>query len=165
MASLRVRIILPGGFDVENNLPKLKRTLSAQKGIDVEGNGNGYVLVVKDGTELRALKGAKTTLEQYGIRLAAATFNQETEEDFFDDGSPLPEYCDDPDCAQCAPIRAMAERRRNAQRHAQEQQRAMDAVLAAQAQEQSTRQREHDRQLKKLLEEAVTAMRASKRRI
>ncbi len=158
MANLRVRMMLPDGF-TEENILKLRRTLSTQKGIDLE-NGSGCFLVISDGTSLKSIKGAKLTLDQYGIKLAAPTYNQEDEEDFIiDDGSPLPDYAEDCNCSECQAARYRAEKRRHAQERQTKQ--ALDALMKA---AQSTQQ-DKNQQLKKMLEEAVQTMLMAKRRL
>lgn len=164
MANLRIRVMLPPGFDAET-LPRLKRTLSAQPGVELEVQGNNAVVVIKDGTSLKAIKGAKLTLEQHGIRFAVPRWDMEADEDYVDDGSPLPEYAEDCDCEACRAARYKADRRRVAVARAQAQQaQAQQAAAVAQvmaAQEQTSR----DAELKRLLEEAVLQMNRAKRRV
>ena len=160
MANLNLKVILPPGFDVEETTPKVRKTLSAQKGVRFEIRENGSALIIiEDGTPLRSIQGAKLALDKYGIRFAVSTFNQETEE-YIDDGSPLPDYADDCDCDQCRAARQQAERRRNARNRAAAQQEQQRANLVQQQQNQA-----REVELRRLLEEAVRTMTKAKKRV
>lgn len=167
MANLRIRI--NNRSDLDDKLPKLKRSLSAQKGIDLKDEGNGvFLLVVKEAISLKTLKTVRELLDSYNFSFFYP--EQSVEDEDYNEEDAVAEYAADCNCQDCREARerqdralrikekADAEKRRKKEEELK-QKRAEEAVMALKQKSQ------HDAILDKLLREAVEALRRNNRDI
>jgi hypothetical protein len=167
MANLRIRI--NNRSELDDKLPKLKRSLSAQKGIELKDEGNGvFLLVVKEAISLKTLKNVRELLDSYNFSFFYP--EQSVEDEDYNEEDAAAEYAAGCDCQECREARerqakalrlkerADAEKRRKKEEELRRK-KAEEAVLSLQQKAQ------HDATLDKLLKEAMEALQKNKRNI
>lgn len=166
MANLRIRI--NNRSELDDKLPKLKRSLSAQRGIELKDEGNGvFLLVIKEAISIKTLKTVRELLDSYNFSFFYS--EQSVDEDYSEEDAAA-EYAAGCDCQECREARerqskalrlkerADAEKRRRKEEELRRK-KAEEAVLALK------QKAEHDATLNKLLQEAMEVLQKNKRNI
>lgn len=167
MANLRIRI--NNRSELDDKLPKLKRSLSAQKGIELKDEGNGvFLLVIKEAISLKTLKTVRELLDSYNFSFYYE--EQSIEDEDYNEEDVAAEFASGCTCDECTQARerqakalklkqkADAEKKRKKEEELKRK-RAEEAVLALK------HKAEHDATLNKLLQEAMEALQRNKREV
>jgi hypothetical protein len=155
MANLRIRV--NNQSELQDQLPKLKRSLSAQKGIELKEEGNGvFLLVIKDAISIKTLQNVKSLVDSYNF-----SFYYPDEEYSEEDANA--EFAENCQCAECVAARerqqkALRAKQRVAAEKKRKQEEELRKLKEAQALVEIQKKAQHDAVLDRLLKEALSTL-------